>query len=274
MRPDVLVVIGAGGMGQAIAGRLGPGKTIVLADNNDVALERAAHRLTAQGHVVESRNVDITSAESVKGLAEAAHDLGPVTQVAHSAGLSPSQASAAAILAVDLVGVAVVLEEFGAVIAPGGAGIVIASMAGHLFPPLPSDQQHALAHVPSAELLSIPFLSTDELDPTMAYGIAKQANHCRVAAAASRWGERGARINSISPGIISTTMGRHELSSPFGEAMRHMVEGSPAGRLGTADDIAAVAAFLLGPEASFVTGADVLVDGGVTAAMHSSNLAG
>jgi NAD(P)-dependent dehydrogenase (short-subunit alcohol dehydrogenase family) len=275
MRRDVLVVIGAGGMGQAIARRLGPGKTVVLADNNDAVLERAADCLAAHGHVIESRNVDVTSAESVRELAEGAQEVGSVTQVAHTAGLSPSQASTAAILAVDLLGVALVLDEFAKAIAPGGAGIVIASMAGHLFPPLPTDQQHALAHVASAELLSLPFVNIDQLDdPAVAYGIAKQANHLRVVAAASRWGAHGARINSISPGVISTTMGRLELNSPLGDGIRAMVEASPAGRLGTADDIAAVAAFLLGPSASFVTGTDVLVDGGVTATMRTANSAG
>lgn len=265
---DVLVVVGAGGMGQAIARRLGPGKTVVLADNNDATLERAAECLTAQGHFVEPHHVDVTSASSVQDLAVGGRDLGAVTQVAHTAGLSPSQASTAAILAVDLLGVAIVLDEFAKVIAPGGAGIVVASMAGHLFPALPADQQHALAHLPAAELLSLPFLNAEQLaDPTLAYGIAKQANHLRVAAATSHWGRRGARINSISPGIISTPMGQQELNSPLGDSMRSMIEASSAGRMGTADDIAAVVAFLLGPEASFVTGTDVLVDGGVTAAL-------
>ena len=272
MRRDVLVVIGVGGMGQAVARRLGPGKTVVLADNDDTTLERAADCLTAQGHFIESRNVDVTSAESVRGLAEVAQDLGSVTQVAHTAGLSPSQASTADILAVDLLGVALVLDEFGAVIARGGAGIVIASMAGHLLPSLPTDQQHALAHTPPAELLSLPFLNADQLvEPAVAYGIAKRANHLRVGVAQSQWAVRGARINSISPGVISTQMGQLELNSPLGDGIRAMVAASAAGRLGTADDIAAVAAFLLGPEASFVTGTDILVDGGVTATIRTAS---
>jgi NAD(P)-dependent dehydrogenase (short-subunit alcohol dehydrogenase family) len=271
MRHDVLVVIGAGGMGQAIARRIGSGRTVVLADSNDAALQRAAECLTAQGYFIETRNVDVTSAESVRDLAVCAQELGCVTQVAHTAGLSPSQAPTAAILAVDLLGVALVLDEFAKVIAAGGAGIVIASMASHLFPPLPADQQRALAHVPAAELLSLPFLSADQLtDPAVAYGIAKQANRLRVATATSHWGWRGARINSISPGVISTPMGRDELNSPLGDGIRVMVKASAAGRVGTPDDIAAVAAFLLGPEASFVTGTDVLVDGGVTASLHAA----
>lgn len=271
MTRDVLVVIGVGGMGQAIARRLGPGKTVVLADNDAATLQRAADCLAAEGHLVEQCNVDVTSAASVRNLASAARKLGGVSQIAHTAGLSPAQASTAAILAVDLLGVALVLDEFATVIAPGGAGVVIASMAGHLYPPLPVDQQHALAHTSAAELLSLPFLSPEQLtDPALAYAIAKQANHLRVVAANSPWGRRGARINSISPGIISTPMGQRELSSPLGDGMRAMVDASSAGRLGTPDDIAAAAAFLLGPESSFVTGTDLLIDGGVIAALRSA----
>jgi NAD(P)-dependent dehydrogenase (short-subunit alcohol dehydrogenase family) len=208
----------------------------------------------------------------VADLAREAADLGNVSQVAHTAGLSPSQATTAAILAVDLLGVALVVDEFAPVIAPGGAGVVIASMAGHLLPSLPTDQQQALANTAAADLLSLPFLSPEQVsDPGLAYGIAKQANHIRVAAAAAAsWGRRGARLNSISPGIISTPMGQHELDSPLGENMRAMIDSSPGRRVGTADDIAAVAAFLLGPETSFITGTDLLIDGGVTAALRNA----
>ncbi|OCB07069.1 SDR family oxidoreductase [Mycobacterium intracellulare] len=271
MTRDVLVVIGVGGIGQAIARRLGSGKTVVLGDNDAATLQRAAACLTAEGHLVELRNVDVTSAASVRDLASTARELGAVSQVAHTAGLSPAQAPTAAILAVDLLGVAHVLDEFATVIAPGGAGVVIASMAGHLYPPLPADQQHVLAHTPAGELLSLPFLSPERLtDPGLAYAIAKQANHLRVVAAHSQWGSRGARINSISPGIISTPMGQRELNSPLGDGMRAMVDSSSASRLGTPDDIAAAAAFLLGPQSSFVTGTDLLIDGGVTAALRSA----
>ncbi|OMC22761.1 SDR family oxidoreductase [Mycobacterium sp. SP-6446] len=270
MAREVLTVIGVGGMGQAIARRLGAGKTVLLADYSDETLVAVAESLTADGHHVESRSVDVASAQSVHGLAEYAASLGSVTQVAHTAGLSPSQAPAEAILAVDLLGVALVLDEFGEVIAPGGAGVVIASMAGHMFPPMGADQERALAHNPPSELLQLDFIS-GITDPNLAYPIAKQANHIRVRAASAHWGRRGARINSISPGVISTPMGQQELASPVGDGMRAMVAMSATGRLGTPEDIAAATAFLLGPDASFITGTDLLVDGGVIAAIKAGS---
>jgi NAD(P)-dependent dehydrogenase (short-subunit alcohol dehydrogenase family) len=264
---DVLTIIGVGGMGHAIARRLGAGKTLLLADHNEATLASAAESLSADGHRVESRAVDVASPESVRALAEYAASLGSVAQVAHTAGLSPAQASSEAIMAVDLLGVALVLQEFGEVVAPGGAGVVIASMAGHLFPPLPAEQERALAHNPADELLQLDFVSPERHSyPGMAYAVAKQANHIRVRAASAQWGRRGARINSISPGVISTSMGQQELASEVGDGMRAMIAMSGTGRIGTADDIAAAAAFLLGPESTFITGTDLLVDGGVVAA--------
>jgi NAD(P)-dependent dehydrogenase (short-subunit alcohol dehydrogenase family) len=267
---EVLTVIGVGGMGEAIARRLGAGKTVLLADCDEGTLASVAKSLAADGHHVENRSVDVASPESVHELAEYAASLGAVTQVAHTAGLSPSQASAEAILAVDLLGVALVLEEFGEVIAPGGSGVVIASMAGHMFPPLTAEQERALAHNPPDELLQLDFIGSIT-DPNFAYPIAKQANHIRVRAASAHWGQRGARINSISPGIISTPMSQQELASPVGDGMRAMVAMSATGRLGTPEDIALATAFLLGPDASFITGTDLLVDGGVIAAIKSGS---
>jgi NAD(P)-dependent dehydrogenase (short-subunit alcohol dehydrogenase family) len=267
---EVLTVIGVGGMGQAIARRLGSGKTVLLADYNEETLASAAESLSADGHHVESLTVDVSSAQSVRKLAEHAGSLGAVTQVAHTAGLSPSQAPAEAILAVDLLGTALVLKEFGDVVAPGGAGVVIASMAGHMFPPLPPEQEKALAHNPPDQLLNLDFISSIT-DSNFAYPIAKQANHIRVRAASAHWGRRGARINSISPGIISTPMGQQELASPVGDGMRAMIAMSGTGRQGTPDDIASATAFLLGPDASFITGTDLLVDGGVIAAVKAGN---
>ncbi|MCZ8381477.1 SDR family oxidoreductase [Mycobacterium sp. CPCC 205372] len=268
MRRDVLLVIGVGGMGAAIARRLGPGRTVLLADRDDDALHTVAAALADAGHHVETHAVDVSSADSVTALAEAATGLGDLTHIAHTAGLSPAQADTAAILAVDLLGVALVLDAFGETVAPGGAGVVVASMAGRLFPALPAEQAHALAHTPADELLRLPFLRPPELtDPGHAYGVAKQANMIRVQAAAAAWGRRGARINSLSPGIISTPMGQQELSAANGEGVRAMIEASATGRAGTPDDIAAAAAYLLGPESAFVTGTDLLVDGGVTASV-------
>lgn len=269
----VLVVVGVGGMGKSIARRLGSGKTVLLADFNNDALSAAAAELCADGFAVRTQTVDVSDAESVSALAAAADELGPVVQVAHTAGLSPTQAPAAAILAVDLLGVALVLDAFGAIIAPGGAGVVIASMAGQTSPPLTPEQEHQLASTPAADLASLPFVTADVLaDPGQAYGVAKRANQLRVQAASSAWGARGARINSVSPGIISTPMGQQELDGPSGVYMRAMIDASGAKRLGTPDDITAAVAFLLGPDSTFITGIDLLVDGGVIAALRSGQV--
>lgn len=269
----VLVVVGVGGMGRSIARRLGSGKTVLLADFSDNALSAAAVELGADGYTVRTQTVDVSDPVSVSALAVTAGGLGPVVQVAHTAGLSPTQAPAAAILAVDLVGVALVLDAFGAIIAPGGAGVVIASMAGQTSAPLTAEQEHQLAVTPAAELASLPFATAEVLaDPGQAYGVAKRANQLRVQAASSVWGARGARINSISPGIISTPMGQQELDGPSGVYMRAMIDASGAKRLGTPDDITAAVAFLLGPDSTFVTGVDLLVDGGVIAALRSGQV--
>lgn len=262
---DTTVVIGVGGMGMAIARRLASGSALMLADFDEAALTAAAERLRGEGYDVSTRRVDVSVRESVAGLADAAAGLGRVTRVAHTAGLSPVQAPVEAILRVDLVGVAHVLDEFPRVVAPGGAGVVIASMAGHAGAGLPDDIDRALATTPTDQLLELPFLDAETLRyPGLAYVYAKRGNMVRVQAAAAAWGRAGARINSISPGVISTPMGQQELAGPSGEHMRTMVADSATGRLGTPDDIAAAVDFLLGPHATFITGTDLLVDGGVT----------
>ncbi|MFD4304788.1 SDR family oxidoreductase [Streptomyces albidoflavus] len=272
MGRNVVVVIGVGGMGEAIARRQGPGNRLVLADFDEATLAAVAERLRGQGHEVVTQAVDVSSASSVKALAEAAAGLGPVTQVVHTAGLSPVQASPAAVLRVDLLGTALVVEEFGHVVAPGGAGVVIASMAGHMLrTPLTAEQESALAHTPAGELLRLPFADPEALGQG-AYGLAKYGNRLRVQAASAAWGARGARINSVSPGVIATPMGQQELDGVSGRTMRAMVAASGTGRLGTPEDIAEAAAFLLGPGASFITGNDLLVDGGVVAALRSGRL--
>jgi len=268
---EVLVIIGVGGMGLSIARRVGTGRTIVLADVNAAALKAAADALTGDGHRVLTREVDVTSRSSVAAVAEMAVEAGRVTAVVHTAGLSPQQAPAEAVMAVDLLGVALTIDEFGRVIEPGGAAVVIASMAGHMQPALDSEVERQLATAPADELLGLEACSKIT-NSQMAYPFAKRANQIRVAAAAGSWGERGARINSISPGIISTAMGRLELGSESGALMQAMVDNSGLRRLGTPEDIAAATEFLLGPSAAFITGADLLVDGGVVAAIQTGTI--
>lgn len=270
---DVVVVIGAGGIGQAIARRQGPGRTVLLADASAPTLAAAAQSLASTGYDVRTQPVDVADRAAVRTLADSAAALGPVQQVVTTAGLSPNMAAPDRILAVDLLGVALVLEEFGRVVAPGGAGLVISSMAGYMPPPLPPEQDRALAQTPADELLRLPFLSAGAVpDSAAAYGLSKRANHLRVQAAALTWGDRGARVNSISPGIILTPLAQHELDSPVGPVYRSFLEASPARRMGTPEEVAAAAAYLLGPEAGFVTGSDLLIDGGVIAALRGGRL--
>jgi NAD(P)-dependent dehydrogenase (short-subunit alcohol dehydrogenase family) len=270
MTPEVLVVIGVGGMGQAIARRQGSGKTVLLADFNQQTLELVASSMSRDGHAVQTQVVDVSSQDSVDRLARRATELGAVTRMVHTAGLSPAQASAEGVLRVDLLGVALVLDAFGKIVAPGGAGVVVASMAGYLFPAFTAEQERALAQTPAPELLTLQYVNPGTVtDSALAYGLAKRANHIRVQAASMAWGRRGARINSISPGCIATPMGHLELDSPIGDGIRAMVAASATGRLGTPDEIAAAAAFLLSPDAAFITGIDLLVDGGVVAALQS-----
>jgi NAD(P)-dependent dehydrogenase (short-subunit alcohol dehydrogenase family) len=218
--------------------------------------------------------VDVSSREAVRALVETARSTGPVTGVIHAAGVSPTQASPATILKVDLYGTAIVLEEFGHVIARGGAGVVIASQSGHRLPALPPEQDKALALTPADELLALPMLRPDRVtDPLHAYQVSKRGNALRVMAEAVRWGRRGARVNTISPGIIVTPLARDELSGPRGAGYRRMIELSAAGRAGTPDEVANVAALLMGPDGAFITGSDFLMDGGVTAAYWYGDLA-
>ncbi len=273
MTTKVVVVIGAGGIGRAIGRRQGSGKTVVLADLNTKTLASAASELEADGHTVISRQVDVSSRDSVHDLALAAVDIGDVVEVAHTAGLSPVQASPAAILAVDLAGTALVLEEFGQIIAPGGAAVVISSMAGHMQPPLDPAAERALASTPADELLALPILTPAAVPNSgAAYALAKRANHLRVQAAAVTWGDRGARVNTISPGIILTPLAREEMSGPGAAGYQDMINTSAAGRVGTTDEVATAAAYLLGPDAAFITGADLLIDGGVIAALRADRL--
>ncbi len=271
---DVIIVLGAGSIGQAIARRVSAGKHVVLADLRQENVDAAAKVLGDAGFDVSTARVDVSSRASVHALVEVATAIGAVTGVIHAAGVSPTQASPATILKVDLYGTALVLEEFGDVIARGGAGVVIASQSGHRLPALTAEQNKALATTPADELLALPMLQPDKVsDPLHAYQISKRGNSLRVMAEAVRWGKRGARVNTISPGIIITPLAKDELSGPRGEGYRRMIERSAVGRAGTPDEVASVGALLMGPDGGFITGSDFLMDGGVTAAWWFGGLA-
>lgn len=264
---NVVVLIGSGQIGQAIARRVGVGRHVLLADRDLKHATDAASILGNAGYEVSTATVDVSSREAVHALVEVATRLGDVTGLIHAAGVSPTQASPATILKVDLYGTALVLEEFGAVMARGGAGVVIASQSGHRLPPLSVEQNKALATTPVEDLLALPFLQPDLVkDSLHAYQLSKRGNSLRVMAEAVRWGSRGARINTISPGIIMTPLAKDELSGPRGDGYRRMISVSAAGRAGTPDEVATMAALLMGPDGAFITGSDMLMDGGVTAA--------
>lgn len=271
---DVIVVIGAGQIGQAIARRISVGKQVVLADMRAENANAAAEVMSNAGYDVSVAIVDVSSREAVHGLVAKATGLGSVTGVIHAAGVSPSQASPATILEVDLYGTALVLEEFGNVIARGGSGVVISSQSGHRLPALSVEQNKALATTPVAQLLALPFLQLDQVkDSLHAYQLSKRGNSLRVMAEAVRWGKRGARVNTISPGIVMTPLAKDELSGPRGAGYRRMIEGSAAGRAGTPDEVGAVGALLMGLDGGFITGSDFLMDGGVTAAYWYGDVA-
>jgi NAD(P)-dependent dehydrogenase (short-subunit alcohol dehydrogenase family) len=270
---SVIVVLGAGSIGLAIARRVGAGKHIILADIRPEAAEAAAKILADAGFVTSIATVDVSSRESVRALVTMATAIGEITGFIHAAGVSPSQASAATILAIDLYGTALVLREFGEVIASGGAGVVIASQSGHRLPALSPEQDAELAMTPVEELLSLPMLQPGKVkDPLHAYQISKRGNSLRVKAEAVNWAKRGARVNTISPGIIITPLASDELSGPRGDGYRRMIELSPAQRAGTPDEVGTIGALLLGADGGFITGSDFLIDGGVTASYFYGDL--
>lgn len=271
----VVVVVGAGLIGQAIARRVASGKRVLLADVRQENADAAAQVLADAGFEVSTAVVDVSSRESVHALVETATGLGEVTGVIHAAGVSASQASIEQILRVDLYGTALVLEEFGRVIAAAGAAVVISSQSGHRLPALTAEQDRLLATTPVDELLDLPMLQPDQLsDGLHAYQVSKRANGLRVRAEAVRWGERGARVNAISPGIVITPLARDELNGANGAGYRRMIELAPAGRAGTPDEIGTVGELLLTERGAFITGSDILIDGGGTASHFYGPLAG
>lgn len=273
MIQKVLVIIGVGGIGMAIARKEGAGKMILLADIDEKKLEESAKSLEDLGYKVHKQRVDISDNFSVISLANSASKLGKVLQVVNAAGLSPNMAAPEKILLVDLIGTAFILEEFGKIIENGGAGITISSMAGYMIPSLDQETEKALAFTPSKELNNLDILQLSNIpNSAYAYSFSKRANMIRVQAESLKWGERGGRINSISPGIIMTSLAKHEMNSNVGAVYQAMIDGSVSKRVGTIDEIATLASYLLNDTSSFMTGSDLLVDGGVIAAMKSGKI--
>lgn len=263
---DIVVLTGAGQLGMAIARRMGHGKKIFVADWKLENAKAIAKTMEEAGFDVVPFRVDISSRQTLLQLIDAAQEEGEITMFINAAGVSPSQAPIEQILKVDLYGTAILLEEFGKVIKEGGAGVTISSQSGHRMPALTPEEDRLLATTPTDELLNLDLLKSGNIKDTLhAYQMAKRCNVKRVMAEAVKWGERGARINSISPGIIITPLALDEINGPRGEFYRNMFAKSPAGRPGIADEVANVAELLLSEKGAFITGADVLIDGGATA---------
>lgn len=263
---DVMILTGAGQIGMAIARRMDHGMKIVIGDKNAENARMVSRVMNAAGFDAEDMEMDLSSRTSIQALIAKAQQHGPITMLVNAAGVSPSQAPIETILKVDLYGTAVLLEEAGKVIAPGGAGVHISSQSGHRMPALSPQEDELLACTPAEELLSLDILQPKNIRDTLhAYQLAKRCNVKRVMAEAVKWGERGARINSISPGIIVTPLALDEFNGPRGDFYKRMFAQCPAKRPGTADEVANVAELLMSGRGAFITGADFLIDGGATA---------
>ena len=271
MQKSVVVLVGSGSIGQAIARRVGAGRHVVLADLRLEAAESAAKLLEDAGFETSAVAADLSSRDSLLALIDHARSFGPIANVINAAGVSPSQAPVETILKVDLYGTSVLLEEFGKAIAEGGSGVVISSQSGHRLPALPEEQNAALATAPTEELLAQPFLASIT-DTLKAYQYSKRCNVLRVMGEAPKWARRGATINSISPGIIITPLANDELRGPRGDGYRRMIAGMPARRAGTPDEVGDLAEFLMSSRGRWITGADFLIDGGCTASYHYGEL--
>ncbi len=263
---EVMIVTGAGQISMAIARRMGHGMKIVMGDKNPDNAQAIAETMNNAGYDVVPFEMDLSNRESIKALIEKAQEFGTITMLVNGAGVSPSQAPIEAILHVDLYGTAVLLEEVGKVIVPGGVGVTISSQSGHRMPALSPEQDEQLACTPTEELLSLPLLQPEAIRDTLhAYQLAKRCNEKRVMSESVKWGEKSARINSISPGIIVTPLAIDEFNGIRGDFYKNMFAHCPAGRPGTADEVANVAELLMSDKGAFITGSDFLVDGGATA---------
>ncbi len=263
---DVILWTGAGQIGMAIARRIGFGKKIIVGDKNLENARNIAKIMRDAGFDIEAIECDISSRESILNLIKKGQEFGEISTLINSAGVSPSQAPIETILKVDLYGTAVLLEEVGKVIKKGGRGITISSQSGYRMPALTAEIDEQLACTPTEELLNLEVLQPQNIENTLhAYQMAKRCNVKRVMAESVKWGKRGARLNSISPGIIVTPLAIDEFNGPRGDFYKNMFASCPAGRPGTADEVANVAELLLGEKADFITGSDFLIDGGATA---------
>lgn len=263
---DIIVLTGAGQLGMAIARRMAYGNKVFVADWKLENAQAIVKTLKEAGFDAVAFKVDISSKESILDLIAAAMKEGEISMLINAAGLSPSQSTKEHILAVDLYGTSVLLEEFGKVIKKGGSGVTISSQSGHRMPALKPEEDRLLALTPVDELLELEILKPENIKDTLhAYQMAKRCNAKRVMAEAVKWGERGARINSISPGIIVTPLALDEFNGPRGDFYKNMFAKSPAGRPGIADEVANVAELLMSEKGAFITGADFLIDGGATA---------
>lgn len=269
MKKDVMLVTGAGQIGMAIARRVGFGKKIILGDKSLQNAETIGQVMNAAGYDVEPFEMDLSSRESILAMIARGQSYGEIKYLVNAAGVSPSQAPIEAILKVDLYGTAVLLEEVGKVISQGGAGVTISSQSGWRMPQLTAEEDRQLATTPTEELLSLEILQPENIRDTLhAYQLAKRCNEKRVMYECVRWGERGARLNDIAPGIIVTPLALDEFNGPRGDFYKNMFAKCPAGRPGTADEMANIAQLLLSDAGAFITGSTFLADGGATASFY------
>ncbi|MCI8410401.1 MAG: SDR family oxidoreductase [Lachnospiraceae bacterium] len=266
MKRDVILWSGAGQIGMAIARRVGTGKKIIVGDRKKENAETIAKIMNEAGFDVIPIQMDLSDRNSILNFIKEGQKYGEIAMLINAAGVSPSQASIETILKVDLYGTAVLLEEVGKEIKEGGVGVTISSQSGHRMPQLTSQEDELLACTPTEDLLSLHILQPKNIKDTLhAYQMAKRCNEKRVMYEAVKWGKKKARINSISPGIIVTPLAIDEFNGPRGDFYKNMFAKCPAGRPGTADEVANVAELLMSDKGAFITGADFLCDGGATA---------
>lgn len=266
---DVMILTGAGQIGMAIARRMGCGMKIVIGDKSIKNAGTISKIMNEAGFDTEAVEMDLSSRKSIKNIIEKAQSFGEISMLVNAAGVSPSQAPIEAILKVDLYGTAVLLEEAGKVIKKGGVGVTISSQSGWRMPALTAEEDELLATAPTEELLNLPLLQVENIKDTLhAYQMAKRCNEKRVMAQSVEWGKRGARLNAIAPGIVVTPLAIDEFNGPRGDFYKNMFAKCPAGRPGTADEIANVAELLMSEKGAFITGSTFLVDGGATASYY------